>query len=551
MRQLYYNGNLLTMQDARPQAEAVLLEDGKIIAIGDTQSLMAQRGNAQLIDLDGATVVPGFIDAHSHFCASYVFPRFDPSPVGRTDSVQDLVEQAKAYLAENPVKEGEWFVGMGYDHALFKGRLHPTKEDLDQISTEVPIVMINTSGWMGVVNSKLIADLGITKDTPNPRGGAIEHDPETGELTGLFDDIAFRELIMKRMPMPGAETMIRAIVRAEKAYASKGYTTVMDGDFEANMRPLMQLCSGMELMKVDLITYSRVASANRQLIEGISSPEAAYRSHIKIAGAKVIVDGSPQIRTAWLTEPYFKVPAGHAEDYCGHHVFANGDRLQNIIKDCMQNRWQLLMQCNGDAAIDQCLDAYERALEETGITEDLRPVLVHAQTVREDQLDRMQNLGIMPSFFHDHVYYWGDWYVNTVLGPERANRISPLASALKRDMYFTMHQDCPVGPPNAMLMVSTAVNRCTRTGQPLGQEYAIDVMDALKAITIHAAYQCFDENIKGSLEIGKYGDMVVLDRNPLTTPKEELRDIQVMATIKEGKIIYQAEEMECAECITD
>ena len=166
-------------------------------------------------------------------------------------------------------------------------------------------------------------------------------------------------------------------------------------------------------------------------------------------------------------------------------------------------------------------------------------------------MERIQRLGILPSFFHDHVYYWGDWYCNVVFGPERAGRISPLASAVKRGMRFTMHQDCPVGPPNVMLMLHTAVNRLTRTGKPLGQEYAVDIMDALKAVTIYAAYQCFDEKIKGSLEVGKYGDMVVLDRDPLTTPKTELRDIQVMATLKEGQIIYQADDVECVDCITD
>lgn len=551
MRQLYYNGNVITMHEACPKAEAVLLEDGKIIAVGGNDELMQQKEKAQLIDLDGATVLPGFIDSHSHFSSSYIFPRFDPSPVGKTDSVEDLIEQAREYMAENPVKSGEWFVGIGYDHALFEGKLHPTKEDLDRISTEVPIVMINTSGWLGVVNTKLLEELGITKDTPNPRGGFIEHDPVTGELTGEFTDIALRETIMKKMPMPSAEFMIKAIIRAEKAYSSKGYTTVMDGSFESDMQPLLQLCTGGGLTSVDVITYTRINSPNKRILEGITTPEATYRTHFKIAGAKVIMDGSPQIRTAWLTEPYYNVPAGEAADYCGHYVFANEEKVFELFKECMENRWQLQMQCNGDAAIDQCLNQYERALKATGITEDLRPILIHCQTIREDQLDRLQQLGIMPSFFHDHVYYWGDWYRDTVLGPERAERISPLASALKRGMKFTIHQDCPVGPPNVMLMLDTAVNRLTRTGKPLGQEYSIDIMEALKAVTVYAAYQCFDEDIKGSLEVGKYGDMVILDQDPLKIPKEKLREIKILATIKEGNFIYQADDVECVDCITD
>ncbi len=551
MRQLYYNGNIITMNEAQPKAEAVLLEDGIIIAVGSTADLTAQKGDAQMVDLDGATVLPGFIDTHSHFASSYVFPRFDPSPVGKTDSVKDLVEQAKEYLAANPVKEGEWFIGMGYDHALFEGKLHPTKEDLDQISTEIPIVMLNTSGWMGVVNSKLLNELGITKDTPNPEGGFIYHDAVTGEPTGLFQDVAIRVNILEKMPMPGAETMIEAICRAEKMYNQKGYTTVVDGSFEADMRPLLQFCTGAGLISTDVIAYARIADENRQTLEGVTTPEASYRTHFKIAGAKVILDGSPQIRSAWMTEPYFQIPPEEKPGYCGHRTFEDPDEILNLFAEAMEKRWQLQMQCNGDAAIDQCLDVYEKALRITGTTEDLRPVLIHCQTIREDQMERIQRLGILPSFFHDHVYYWGDWYCNVVFGPERASRISPLASAVKRGMRFTMHQDCPVGPPNVMLMLHTAVNRLTRTGKPLGQEYAIDIMDALKAVTIYAAYQCFDEKIKGSLEVGKYGDMVVLDRDPLTTPKTELRDIQVMATLKEGQIIYQADDVECVDCITD
>ena len=551
MRQLYYNGNIITMNEAQPQAEAVLLEDGRIIAVGDTETLRAQRGDGQQVDLDGATVVPGFIDTHSHFSGSYVFPRFDPSPVGKTNSVKDLIEQAKEYLAENPVKNGEWFVGMGYDHALFEGKLHPTNRDLDQISTEIPIVMINTSGWMCVVNSLLLEQLGITKDTPNPAGGYIFHDEATGEPNGQFGDTAMRDTIMAKMPKPGAETMIAAICRAEQMYSSKGYTTAVDGAFEADMQPLLQLCTGAGLISMDVVTYSRVASPNKKILEDVVSSESQYRTHWKIGGAKMILDGSPQIRSAWMTEPYYTEPEGEAADYRGHYTFEDGNEMVSLFKECMENRWQLLMQVNGDAAIDRCLDQYEKAVQEAGLTEDLRPVLVHCQTIREDQLERIQRMGIMPSFFPDHVYYWGDWYRDVVFGPERAKKISPLALAVKHGLRFTMHQDCPVGPPNVMLMLHTAVKRVTRTGAPLGQEYAIDIMEALKAVTLNAAYQCFDEAIKGSLEVGKYGDMVVLDRNPLTTPKEEIKNIQVMATIKEGQLIYQADDVECVDCITD
>lgn len=546
MRKLYYNGNVITMNDAQPTAEAVLLEDGIIVAVGSTDELMKIKEDAQLIDLDHATVVPGFIDSHSHFSSSYIFPRFDPSPVGKTDSVDDLVEQAKKYLEEHPVKEGQWFVGMGYDHALFKGKLHPTKEDLDKISTEIPIVMINTTAWMGATNSKVLEILGITKDTPDPWGGCIWKDEKTGEPTGVFKDTAIRETVLLHMPRPSAEFMIEAIVRAEQKYSSQGYTTVVDGSFESDMRPLIQVCTGAGLINLDVSTYSRVVSENKQILEGVATPDAKYRTHFKIAGAKIIMDGSPQIRSAWLTEPYYRIPIEEREGYRGYNVFED-EELLGHIKECLENRWQLLAHCNGDATIDQFLRVYERALKETGVTEDLRNTLVHCQTIREDQLEKMQELKLIPSFFHDTVYYWGDWFSHIVLGPERAERINPLASAAKRGMCFTMHQDCPVGPPNVMLMLDTAVNRLTRTGKPLGKEYAVDIMTALKAVTINAAYQCFDEKIKGSLEVGKYGDMVVLNKNILEIPSETIHEVKVLATIKEGELIYQDDDLECVQ----
>ena len=551
MKQLYYNGNIITMNEAQPKAEAILMKGGIIVAVGSNEELLAEREDADVVDLDGATVLPGFIDSHSHFGSSYIFPRFDPSPVGKTNSVKDLIEQAKEYLENHPVAEGEWFIGMGYDHALFDGQLHPTKEDLDQISTEVPIVMINTSGLLGVVNTKILEVLGIDKDTPNPEGGHIYRDPETGEPTGLFQDLAIRDTVLCKMPMPSAETMIDAICRAEQMYVRHGYTTVMDGNFEADMRPLLQFCTGAGLISADVLGYVRVASEAKVALEGITSPESKYRTHFKISGAKVILDGSPQIRTAWLSKPYYQVPPGEKPDYSGYPTYDSEERIVELFKECMQNRWQLQMQCNGDAAIDRCLDMYEKAAKEVGLTEDLRPVLIHAQTIREDQIDRIQALGILPSFFHDHVYYWGDWYRSVVLGPERASRISPLAWAADRGMRFTLHQDCPIGPPNVMLLLDTAVNRRTRNGNVLGEEFAVDVMTALKAVTIDAAYQCFDDDVKGSLEVGKRGDMVVLDQDILSVPKEKIRNIKVLATIKEGEIIYQADDMECVECITE
>ncbi|MBM6837893.1 amidohydrolase family protein, partial [Clostridium saudiense] len=203
------------------------------------------------------------------------------------------------------------------------------------------------------------------------------------------------------------------------------------------------------------------------------------------------------------------------------------------------NNIQVNVHCNGDAASDQFIRCYKKALELSGNKNDLRPVMVHCQTVREDQLDEMKELGILPTFFLDHIWFWGDYHYESVLGPERANRISPAKSALDRGMNFTLHQDPPVKMPNQMLAIHNAVNRETQSGRVLGEDLRISVMDAIKAVTINGAYQYFEEDSKGSIEEGKIADFIIIDKNPLEINTSELKNIKILETIKEGKVIFR------------
>ncbi len=209
------------------------------------------------------------------------------------------------------------------------------------------------------------------------------------------------------------------------------------------------------------------------------------------------------------------------------------------MRTCVKNRWQINVHANGDEAIEQMIRCYQSVLEETGSEKNLRPVVIHCQTVREDQLDRMKEIGMIASFFLDHVYYWGDYHYESVLGPERAAYISPARSALERGVSFTLHQDSPVAPPDVMGAVHNAVNRKTAKGRVLGAEQTITVKEALKAVTVNGAYQIFEENRKGSIAAGKAADFVILEENPLLVPEERLRDIKVLETIKAGETIYK------------
>ena len=251
------------------------------------------------------------------------------------------------------------------------------------------------------------------------------------------------------------------------------------------------------------------------------------------------LDGSPQGKTAWLTEPYYVPPEGQQADYRGYPAITDEEAIA-LVDKAFGNGWQILAHCNGDAAMDQFIMAIRAATEKYGKA-DRRPVMIHAQTVREDQLDAMKELGIIPSFFGMHTYYWGDWHRDSVLGPERAARISPAASTLKRGMIYTQHHDAPVAMPNSIMILASQMNRTTRSGKVLGPEQRVSVMDALKSITINAAYQYFEEDSKGSLEPGKLADLVILDKNPLKAEPADIKDIKVIETIKEGISIYKAQ----------
>lgn len=231
-------------------------------------------------------------------------------------------------------------------------------------------------------------------------------------------------------------------------------------------------------------------------------------------------------------------PPGQGPEYRGYPTFRDKE-LFPVIREAVEKKWQILAHCNGDAASDQ----YLAALKQAGTPAELRPlrpVMIHAQTVREDQLDEMAKLGVLPSFFNMHTYYWGDWHRDETLGKERAYRISPSASAIRRGMVWTSHHDAPVALPDSIRILSSCVTRKSRTGDIIGPDQRVPVLDALKALTLHAAWQYGEEANKGSIEPGKLADLVVLSGNPLTIDPDKIMDLKVLETIKEGKTVFPA-----------
>ncbi len=536
---ILYSGDVVTMNPAQPSATAVAIKDGKIVAVGDDRTVLATKGEGtRLVDLAGRCVLPGLIDAHGHVtmvAQSLAAANLASPPAGPVRNIGQLQRTMTDYIANHAVESDKWVLGTGYDESLLEEHRVPNRHDLDAVSREHPIFVLHISGHMGVANSLALEKMGITAATPNPPGGVIGREAGSQTPDGVLQESALIQFVQPALPTPTTEEGLRLLGAAQDLYASYGHTTIQDGATSVAGMNLLMAAAREKALKLDVIAYPAWYDAER--IIDVTLPIGKPLGRLKIGGAKLVLDGSPQGKTAWLTHPYLVPPPGKPLNYAGFPAMTD-EEADNWVLKFMQRKWQVLAHCNGDAAADQFIAAVAEAESKLGAA-DRRTVMIHAQTVREDQLDKMQALRIMPSFFPAHVYFWGDWHRDSVLGPERAARISPAQSAIKRSMRFTLHNDPPIVPPDPLRAVWSAVNRVTRSGAVLGPEQRITPYEALKAITIDAAWQNSEEAIKGSLEAGKRADLVILSANPLRIDPQDLSDLKVLETIVEGATVFR------------
>lgn len=524
MERLYYNGTVLTMTEPA-RAEAVLTEDGRIKAVGSKEQLLSAFPGAARVDLQGCTLMPAFIDAHSHL-SSYA-ASFLQAPLEECADFDEIAARIRSFMKENAVKPGAWVIAKGYDHNALAEKKHPPLALLDACAPQNPLILQHASGHVGVFNTPALRELGVTAKTVPPEGGRIG--VSGGELTGYMEENAFFTYL-KKAPAAGADALLAAYLEAQKRYAAYGITTIQEGMTVGEMIPLYQALLSRNLLMLDTVGYAALPDAERVFA---AFPDAVkrYDRHFKLGGCKIFLDGSPQGRTAWMRAPYL---GGDGSD-CGYGTMKDAEVL-SALETAAAEHMQILAHCNGDAAAAQYLHCAKQAEKGFDLAA-LRPVMIHAQLLGRDQLPDMKRLGITPSFFVAHVYHWGDTHIRN-FGMERAASISPAASALRAGIRFTFHQDTPVIEPNMMETVWCAVNRMTKAGTVLGAQERIPVLEALKAVTINAAWQYFEEDAKGSIEPGKNADFAILDKNPLTVPPEELRDIRVQKTVKSDRLIY-------------
>ena len=534
----FYGDNILTFAEQPTPTDFVAVKDDKIVFVGDRKNWRGSVG--RVVFLEDQALLPGFIDAHGHisFHARVAsLANVASPPVGPAKNIDDLVQELKNYADSRKLVKGQWIIGMGYDDSLLAEQRHPTRNDLDAVSLSHPIMLMHVSGHLAAVNSKALVIANLNADSKDPEGGIIRRYPGTSEPNGVLEETATYAV---RKFMTASDAPFEDIHQGILDYARYGITTAQDGAASPEVVQLLQASAAYRKFPIDVVAY-QIANERYLSEPDLALPVlAAYENGFRVGGVKMVLDGSPQGKTAYLTKPYEVQPHGQHADYRGYPIMPAAS-VDALFDKFISADIPFLAHANGDAAADLFIQALAKSLKDKE-AKDHRSVMIHAQTVRDDQLDDMAAMNVIPSYFSAHTFYWGDWHRDSVLGLRRGSRISPTASSLAKGITFTVHNDAPIVPPDVMRLVWATTNRLTRSGQVLGPNERISVEEALKAVTLNAAYQYFEEEHKGSIEVGKQADFVVLSENPLRVAKEDLLNIKVLQTIARGRTVFSRQD---------
>jgi predicted amidohydrolase YtcJ len=536
---IFYGGPIVTVNPKNEEVEALAVQKGKIVAVGSKDAVMKdwKTNTTKLVDLKGQTLMPGFVEPHVHIILTAVMEGLGLNLSNFTlpyDTKETLINKMKAHLKNIP--KGGWLVGFGVDPSRtspFMAELNA--DDLDQVSKEVPIFIVNQSGHIAYVNRKALELSGITNKTPNPPGGGVYVKDAKGQLTGKLVEPPSYLAFLSKMPPPSESDLLNAVIGTMRNIASVGVTTASEMSVGANF--------GVDK---EIAIYKGIFAKNASPIRvrGYLFSEAMPKGYnsikandgddsLRFIGIKYIADGSTQGLTAALNQPYT-----YPKDskWSGALNFKDADMYASM-KSFFDQGWQLSTHSNGDRAIDQTLNSYGKLLGSNPQSKDRRLRIEHFTINNEGQVKKAVNLGVIPSFTIGHVDYWGSAFYNQIVGPDRAKRIDPAAEFKRAGGKFTLHSDTPVSNVGPLNYITESVTRMWQLPpqKVLGPDQAVSVDDAIRAITIDAAYQIFADKLVGSLEVGKQADFVVLEKNPRKTPPAEIRNIKVRGTWIDGK----------------
>ena len=536
---IYVGGDIVTINDAQPTAEALAVKDGKILAVGarvDVES--AHKGDTtKVVDLAGKTLLPSFLDAHSHYVSALSVAnqaKVYAPPAGPGTDVPSIIAAIDKFRTERGIQQGQLIQAYGYDDSVMpEGRLL-NRDDLDQAFPDNPVLVGHVSMHGVVMNSAALKQFGFSAATRTPPGGVIVRKPGSSEPYGLIMETAYLP-VFSNLPQPTKEQEIEFSRAAQMLYAESGVTTAHEGATHAVDLAVMKRATAAGANIIDVIAYPFITDLDKILEAAPLASWGQYDNHLKIGGVKITIDGSPQGKTAFFTTPYLTGGPGGEKNWRGELTFPQ-DIVNQMVKRVYDMGVPLNLHANGDGAIDAFFKAHEFAAA-GDLSKDRRVTMIHAQFTRKDQLDKYVQYRIRPSFYTLHTYYFFEAHLAN-RGKEQAQSISPMRAAIDKGLHPTNHTDFYVAPLDQMFMLWSAVNRISRGGAEVGLDQRVTPMEGLKAMTIWGAEQYGEQNSKGSLEPGKLADLVILDRNPLAVEPMSIKDIKVVETIKEGKTIY-------------
>lgn len=538
---VYVGGPIFTMNDKNETVEALAFKDDTILAVGKREDVLKAAGSdAEIVDLKGRALIPGMIDGHSHFPVGahreLTMVNLNVPPLGEVTCIADMQRLLKERAAKT--EPGKWVVGYNYNDLALKEQRHPTRADLDAVSTEHPIFVRHVSGHLGVGNSLALKLAGVTESTPDPEGGRFRRGAD-GKLDGVLEGFPARTVVESKIPPTTPDQQMAAIARDSMTYAAAGVTTANNGGGPTVDEFLLK---GSETGDLKIRVVIWPLGRNEKLIASYGKKRQGdqldKKGKVYLGPAKLFADGSPQGYTAYFSKPYYKQLPGKPADYRGFSAFKSREELFALVQKLHNDGWQITTHTNGDQAIQDMIDAYSAALK-ANPRKDHRHILNHCQFCRPDQVDAIAEMGFVPSYFVTHTWFWGDIHRDMVAGPERAAHISPLKAALDKGITFALHNDTPVTPISPLMDVFSAVTRLTSSGKVLGPDQRITVMEALRGVTINGAYMQRLEDKIGSLEKGKLADLVILDKDPTKVAPEILKDIKVDETIVGGQTVYK------------
>ncbi|RFZ26963.1 N-substituted formamide deformylase precursor [Mycobacterium marinum] len=534
---IYTNGDIVTVDDEQPTAEAVAVKDGRIVAVGAHDDVVREHlgPHTRRVDLAGNTLLPGFIDPHSHYINALTVANqvnvFAP-PAGPAADVEAIVAELKKFRDARDIADGEIIMAYGYDETVMPDGRTLHREDLDAVFPNNPVLVGHVSLHGAVLNSAAMQKFGISADTETPPGGVIVRKEGSTEPDGLIMETAFLP-IFASLPKPTPEQEVQWSIAGQLLYAAVGITTAHEGLTHA-ADVARAAAGGADL--IDVIAYPFILELDEVLPENPADTFGTYHNRLKLGGVKITLDGSPQGRTAFFTTPYLADGPGGEKNWSGELPFSQ-ETVNGWFKRVYDLGLPLNIHANGDGAIDVLLAAHEYAAADDP-TKDRHTTVIHSQFVRRDQLAKYVEYNLIPSLFTEHAFYFGDTHVR-LRGKEQAHFLSPMRAAIDMGLRPTNHTDFNVTPLDQMFVLWTAVNRVSRGGEVIGADQRVTALEALKAITINAAYQYSEEQSKGSITVGKLADLVIVDNNPLTVDPMKLKDIAVLETIKEGRTIYR------------